>query len=107
VLDAVTSPCVNGGDPPSDYSSEPFPHGRRANIGAYGNTPEASKARWIIPGDADGDSGVTVLDLLFIRNLLGQSAATGDTWWADVNDDGRINVLDLIFVRNRLGGKRQ
>ena len=106
VLDTVTSPCINGGDPASDWSKEPFPHGRRTNIGAYGNTAEASKAKWILPADADGNSRVDVLDLLFIRNRLGQNAATGDNWQADVNEDGKVNVLDLIFVRNRLGVSR-
>ena len=108
VLDDVTSPCVNGGDPASDYSKEPFPHGRRVNVGAYGNTPEASKGTWILPGDANGDSRVDVLDLISIRNLLGSpTSPTGDTWWADVNMDGKVNVLDLIFVRNRLATKRE
>jgi len=72
-----------------------------------GNTPEASKGKWILLGDADGDSAVTVLDLIVIRNLLGSGSPTGDNWWADVNEDGRINVLDLIFVRNWLGTKRE
>jgi len=44
VTDSVTSPCINGGDPASNYSSEPSPNGNRINIGAYGNTPEASKS---------------------------------------------------------------
>lgn len=36
------SPCVDAGDPASDYSREPHPNGERINIGAYGNTPEAA-----------------------------------------------------------------
>ena len=40
------SPCIDAGDPNSDYSLEPKPNGGRINIGAYGNTPEAtSKGR--------------------------------------------------------------
>ncbi|HUW31805.1 MAG TPA: dockerin type I domain-containing protein [Planctomycetota bacterium] len=62
---------------------------------------------WPIDGDANMDCRVNVLDLIVIRNLLGQNPPTGGTWWADVNEDGRINVLDLIFVRNRLGTKRE
>jgi parallel beta-helix repeat protein len=42
VLDKVTSPCVDGGDPHVDTLDEPIPHGGRINIGAYGGTPEAS-----------------------------------------------------------------
>ncbi|HUW34070.1 MAG TPA: dockerin type I domain-containing protein [Planctomycetota bacterium] len=41
----------------------------------------------------DGNNAVDVFDLIFVRNLLGQTAGTGDNWKADVNEDGRINVL--------------
>ncbi len=36
------SVCIDGGDPNQDYSQEPFYNGRRLNIGAYGNTNEAT-----------------------------------------------------------------
>jgi len=36
------SPCINAGDPSSDFSKEPQPNGGRVNMGAYGNTPEAA-----------------------------------------------------------------
>jgi len=40
------SPCIDAGNPNSDFLSEPEPNGGRINIGAYGNTPEAaSKGR--------------------------------------------------------------
>ena len=57
---------------------------------------------WPIPGDANLDCRVNILDLIFIRNRLNQDVNTADNWKADVNSDGRINILDLIFVRNRL-----
>jgi hypothetical protein len=38
-----SSPCIDVGDPTSDYSREPEPNGRQVNLGAYGNTPVASK----------------------------------------------------------------
>ena len=42
VYDSVTSPCIDAGDPADDYSNEPdYPNGR-INLGAYGNTREAS-----------------------------------------------------------------
>jgi autonomous glycyl radical cofactor GrcA len=44
VIDEVTSPCVDTGDPASPTGAEPVPHGGRLNIGAYGGTPEASKS---------------------------------------------------------------
>jgi len=36
------SPCIDAGDPNYDFSLEPQPNGGRVNIGAYGNTPEAT-----------------------------------------------------------------
>ena len=57
---------------------------------------------WPIPGDANMDCRVNILDLIFIRNKLNQDVATGDNWKSDVNLDTRINILDLIYVRNKL-----
>ena len=42
VLDKVSSPCLDAGDPDSDYSHERAPNGGRINLGAYGGTAYAS-----------------------------------------------------------------
>ena len=42
------SPCIDAGDPASDYSLEPQPNGSRINMGAYGNTSEAETSGWLI-----------------------------------------------------------
>jgi L-ascorbate metabolism protein UlaG (beta-lactamase superfamily) len=42
VLDDVTSPCIDAGDPNSPVGDEPEPNGGRVNMGAYGSTSEAS-----------------------------------------------------------------
>jgi len=44
VLDGVTSPCVDAGDPGDPVGPEPAPHGDRVNLGAYGGTAQASKS---------------------------------------------------------------
>jgi hypothetical protein len=44
VLDDVTSPCIDAGDPAAGFGVEPTPNGGRVNQGAYGNTAEASKS---------------------------------------------------------------
>ncbi len=36
------SPAIDGGNPTAFHLSEPFPNSDRADIGAYGNTPEAA-----------------------------------------------------------------
>ena len=42
--------CIDAGLPWSDYLNEPSPNGNRINLGAYGNTPEATTTI-----DVDGD----------------------------------------------------
>jgi hypothetical protein len=44
IQDAVTSPCIDAGDPASAWGNEPQPNGGRINLGADGNTPFASKS---------------------------------------------------------------
>jgi hypothetical protein len=44
VLDEVTSPCIDAGDPNSPVGDEPEPNGGRVNMGAYGGTSEAGKS---------------------------------------------------------------
>ena len=58
---------------------------------------------WPVPGDADWNCTINILDLIVIRNLLNQSPSVGTNWKKDVNQDGKINILDLIYVRNHLG----
>jgi len=43
LVDTVTSPCIDAGDPASDYGLEPLPNGGRINVGAYGGIETASK----------------------------------------------------------------
>ncbi len=64
VLDKVTSPCIDGGDPTANPSVEPMPNGGFLNMGAYGGTPYASMSE--IPcfdPDVNQDGIVNPLDL--------------------------------------------
>jgi hypothetical protein len=57
-----------------------------------------------LPADATGNGVVNILDLIFVRNQLGNDPLSGgDAMRAEVNLDGKINILDLVFVRNSLG----
>jgi L-ascorbate metabolism protein UlaG (beta-lactamase superfamily) len=49
IVDDVTSPCIDAGDPNSPVGDEPEPNGGIINMGAYGGTAEASKS----PGGAE------------------------------------------------------
>src|SRR5581483_7094235 len=44
VNDASNPSAIGTGDPAEDFSQEPANNGNRANIGSYGNSPEASKS---------------------------------------------------------------
>jgi len=73
VVDDVTSPCIDVGDPNSPIGLEPFPNGGRINIGAYGGTAEASKSYFseplcetIIAGDINGDCKVDFKDFVLM-----------------------------------------
>ncbi|HVF35319.1 MAG TPA: DUF1565 domain-containing protein [Candidatus Saccharimonadia bacterium] len=44
VNDAQTSPAIDAGDPASSFAQETQPNGGRVNLGAFGNTPEASRS---------------------------------------------------------------
>jgi len=42
IMDDVTSPCIDAGDPNSPIGYEPIPNGGIINMGAYGGTQQAS-----------------------------------------------------------------
>ncbi len=56
--DPATSPCIDAGDPNSPVVFEPFPNGGIINMGAYGNTTQASKSK---TSTASGTSQYTFL----------------------------------------------
>lgn len=86
ILDEITSPCIDAGDPDSPIMHEPFPNGGRINMGAYGGTTEASKSYFggpvcstIIAGDIKGDCRVDSVDLKILM----------DHWLEDRSTAGR------------------
>ena len=69
VMDDVTSPCIDAGDPMSPIGLEPFPNGGVVNMGGYGGTAEASKSYFgqapcetIVAGDVNGDCIIDLRD---------------------------------------------
>ncbi|MHC4740464.1 MAG: right-handed parallel beta-helix repeat-containing protein [Planctomycetota bacterium] len=69
VIDDLTSPCIDAGDPMTPIGTEPFPNGGIINMGAYGGTIEASKSWFgrpscetIVAGDINGDCIVDFKD---------------------------------------------
>ncbi|MBW8035706.1 MAG: hypothetical protein FVQ79_08785 [Planctomycetes bacterium] len=66
VIDEITSPCVNTGDPTMSPADEPMQNGGRINIGAYGGTVEASRGLWALVGDLNQDGIVDLADQAII-----------------------------------------
>lgn len=58
----------------------------------------------VIVGDTNGDSDITVLDLLRVqKQLLNSINLTGAYYEAsDVNKDSKVDVLDLLLIRKHL-----
>ncbi|MBN2590594.1 MAG: PD40 domain-containing protein [Sedimentisphaerales bacterium] len=64
VLDNVTSPCIDAGDPLDEPANEPMPNGGFLNMGAYGGTPYASMSDIpTIEADYNGDGIIDDTDL--------------------------------------------
>jgi hypothetical protein len=75
IIDDITSPCIDAGNPKSPIGHEPFPNGGRINMGAYGGTAEASKSYFgkspcetIIAGDINGDCKVDFADFAILTS---------------------------------------
>lgn len=92
VKDAISSICLDAADPAADYSAEKWPNGKRANMGAYGATNQASKNGNI--ADLDTNGTVDELDLMKVaQNWLGEP-----TEYEDLSDDGTVNLPDLAII---------
>jgi parallel beta-helix repeat protein len=101
---AANSPCIDTGDPASDFSLEPEPDGGRIDMGAYGNTPEATSKGWLyIEGYGQVSRtrvGRTLYDYQLNVRLRNASATTATDVVAELLDvpdnvtiiDGQVNI---------------
>ncbi len=107
------SPCIDAGDPAGAYSNEPSPNGGLLNMGAYGNTSEATTTS----GDADEDGIPDSWELTYWPNDDpnqhdpnddddGDGLRSKDEWhlsWSPlVNDSASV----IGFVNNSVNGFR-
>ena len=68
VLDDVSSPCIDLGDPNIYPENEPDPNGGRINVGVFANTEYASMSEWRIPEDQNRDGIVNFNDIALTAN---------------------------------------
>ena len=88
VADGLTNACIDAGDPDRPFGHESFPNGRRVNMGAYGETAQASRsplsilAHWRF----DETSGDRAVDSVGYNDGQVQGAA-----WTSGRIDGALS----------------
>lgn len=109
--DPNTSPCINAGVPDghpfyglfSDYSNEPMENGGRINMGAYGNTWQASKSGIVraVPAEIGGVEGpggiVNFVDFAVLANNWRLEGAAIIDQEADLDNNGVVDMDDLVI----------
>jgi hypothetical protein len=105
VLDRLTSPCIDGGDPNAETLDEPIPNGNRINMGAYGGTAQASLSPYEpvgLPGQASNPSpadGAVEVDLnVTLRWTRAENASSHDVYFG-TGIPGQ--PLALVFTGNQ------
>ena len=99
VQDDVNSPCIDAGDPSSDWTAELWPHGKRINMGAYGGTPQASMSLSDVGNIADlnNDDKVDFSDLLlFTDEWINEQILLPE----DLNRDSFVDFIDFAIFSN-------
>ena len=102
IIDVRTSPCIDAGDPDSDWTAELWPHGRHVNIGAYGGTSQASMSLSSIGTAANLNPDVNdVNDWIDFRDM----ELLSDKWLSreaplvqDINRDGIVDLADFATL---------
>ncbi len=96
INDSVTSPCIDAGDLADDYSNEPQPNGGRINIGAYGNTAEASKSTLaILPPDLPDDKSPQTKISVYPNPYIASKSGTNKIIFAGLTTGAEIRIYDI------------
>jgi len=101
VVDAVTSPCIDAGNPGCDLGDElNDANNVRINMGAYGGTDKASKspANWASLADLTNDHKVDMDDLIvFVHYWLANDQCIP----SDLNHNESVNFVDFAFFADQ------
>jgi hypothetical protein len=102
VTDEFTSPCIDAGNPNSDWTGELWPHGRRINMGAYGGRPQASMSLSDVGNIADlvaDDCGC--IGYIDMKQLTDKWLYAEVPLAEDLDRNGIVNFTDFaIFTTN-------
>ena len=97
---ALCSPAIDLGDPDADYANEPVPNGGRLNLGAYGNTAEASLSP---TGQPEATVAVVFPDgeaRPAAQITMGLESGTGNGYLATVHvicSTGGVTLVDEVY----------
>lgn len=94
VNDFVTSPCIDNADPNESCPDEPWPNGKKINMGGYGKTIEASKNGNI--ADFNIDNSTDILDLAYLLS----SWLSAPTDYEDLDSNGTVDMVDYRLLSN-------
>lgn len=101
VIDQVSSPCIDRGDPTTPVGLERFPNGEAINMGAYGGTPQASlspREQYALPAQASNPSPVDKATNVAISTALtwnaGSDAFFHNVYFGTVLDDVKQSNID-------------
>ncbi len=107
VRDGRTSPCLDAGDPNSDYRDEPLPNGGRINMGAYGGTLQAGKSTSAYrvlhhfaggTSDGSGPQGGLIQSGSALLGMTGSGGGSNKGTLFRINPDGTDFQLLHSFV---------
>jgi parallel beta-helix repeat protein len=97
IVDNVTSPCIDTGDPSSDWTGEIWPHSKRINMGAFGSTAQASMSLSQVGDirDLNNDDSITWDDVMVLsERWASQEAPLAE----DLDRDGVVDSNDLLTL---------
>jgi hypothetical protein len=100
VQDNITSPCIDAGNPGCPVGGESLPNGNRRNMGAYGETAEASKTpvNWRSVADFTNDWIVDYNDLKVFADYW---LAAGECIASDLDRNKSTDFNDLALFGNQ------
>ena len=93
VLDDITSPCIDAGDPNTPIGDEPSPNGLSINMGNYGGTSEASLSVAGQSGTPKGPAGLVLVDVPGGTFQMGDHDGVGD------DDEMPVHAVTLDTFR--------
>jgi uncharacterized repeat protein (TIGR02543 family) len=105
VTDSDTSPCIDIGNPDSDYSHEPSYSRGHIEMGAYGNTSQASKTTFTLSTAATAGGSITAAPVAgasvqtYLVEASAESGYVFHGWSGDLS--GTINPVTIIMDSDR------